>query len=602
MAPTPAQEPDHIPDTRLVRARHAEIKPIQGNARRRTFALLAVTGAAVLGVHFLLGSDPPRDTDNAAPPAGSGPAPVVTYYVSTTGDDNAAGTSPSAAWRTLARASKQRFQPGERLLLKGGDRFTGELAFRPGQGGSAAKPVTVGSYGGGQAVIQVKAAAAPAVSVYDTAGVEIADLVVIGPGAGSSEASGIDIYNDLPGNRTLAHISVSNVDVSGFRNGIFVGGGNGASGFSDIRVSDSKLHGNRDNGLVSYGPTDAGGQEARPFHHFVVTGVEAYDNLGNPAEHTISTGNGISLGGVETGLIENSVAHGNGSRCDSLSGPVAIWAHDSTGVVIQHNVAYSNRTAGYTDGGGFDLDQRTDDSVMQYNLTYDNYGPGYMVWSATKELLSNRNTVRFNVSIDDARSPLDADSITYGALMLSGYEADASVYHNTVVQTLAGEQSPLLNLGTHLAGATVRDNIFVAQKGELVKTGGALSHSQVLLQGNDYYSASGHWRIGWGGTAYSSLSAWRWASGQERFEGRSTGSTANPQLAPAGIASWDPMRKTVPAPRAGSAVATVGLDLAARFGTDLGAQDYFGGSLTAPTMPGAVMPPASTPSAVPGHR
>jgi hypothetical protein len=553
---------------------------------------LAATGGAVLGMHYVLDdASPPADIRAFA--ANSGAAPVATYYVSSAGDDNAAGTSPKSAWRTLARASKQHFRPGERLLLKGADHFSGELAFRPGQAGQEGNPVTVGSYGGGRAVIQ--ATTTPAVSVYDTAGVTITDLVLIGPGAdtgaGASSASGIDIYNDLPGNRTLGGISVSNVDVSGFRNGIFVGGGNGASGFADIRISDSKLHANRDNGLVSYGPANPGGQPVHPFHNVVVTGVEAYDNLGNPADHTHATGSGISLGGVETGLVENSTAHGNGSRCDSMNGPVGIWAHDSTGMVVEHNVSYSNRTAGYTDGGGFDLDQRTNDSVLQYNLSYDNYGPGYMVWSATNALLSTGNTVRFNVSLDDARSPLDADSITYGALMLSGYETGAGVYHNTVVQTMAGEQSPLLNLGSHLSSAVVRDNILSAQRGELVKSGSALSRSQVVLQGNVYTGASGHWRLGWGATAYWSLRAWRSATGQEEFQGRATGSTANPGLMPAAIASWDPMRQTVPIPRIGSAVVGAGIDLTERFGTDIGTQDYLGGPLTSPTTPGAVMPP-----------
>merc|ERR1712232_1242124 len=39
------------------------------------------------------------------------------YYVSPSGSDSATGTSSSTAWRTLDRASMQKFLPGDSLLL-----------------------------------------------------------------------------------------------------------------------------------------------------------------------------------------------------------------------------------------------------------------------------------------------------------------------------------------------------------------------------------------------------------------------------------------------------------------------------------------------------
>ena len=45
-----------------------------------------------------------------------------TYYVSSSsGEDTAAGTSPSAPWRTLAKAGTQALRPGDSLLLRQGD-------------------------------------------------------------------------------------------------------------------------------------------------------------------------------------------------------------------------------------------------------------------------------------------------------------------------------------------------------------------------------------------------------------------------------------------------------------------------------------------------
>lgn len=588
MTQSPAEEPDEQDPEVRSPAQHARITPVHGNARRRTLALLVVTGLAVVGIHYgLSGHTSPTQTVTGPAAHPSESAATATYYVSSSGSDTAAGTSPATAWHTLSRAGKQTYLPGQRLLLQGGATFTGSLEFKAGAAGEAARPVIVGSYGSGDAVIT--SSSAPAVTIFDTAGITLQNLVIKGPGALKSRNAGVDVYNTLSGNRRLAGITMTGLDVSGFRDGISIGGGAGSAGFNDVSISASKVHANRDNGLITYGPTDLTPAEGYPIHSLTVDGVTAYDNLGDPLNHENSTGSGMSLGGVSGGTVENSTAYGNGSDCNSSSGPVGIWVHDSTGVDIKHNVSYANRTAGYTDGGGFDLDQRTFDSVIEYNLTYDNYGPGYMVYAGTSVQASSGNVVRFNVSMNDALSPTDIDSITYGLVMIDGYETNVAAYHNTVVQNKAGAESPLLNLGSKLKGASIRDNVFISEQGSLIKTASSFTTSQVVLQGNSYYSLAEHWRIQWGGGSYSTLSGWRSGTGQETLNGTATGSSVDPGLAQGAAASWDPTHFEVPVPQSGAAAATGGLDLATRFGTDLGTQDYYGQAFPQPTMQGAVM-------------
>ncbi|TQM75785.1 NosD domain-containing protein [Thermopolyspora flexuosa] len=71
-----------------------------------------------------------------------------TYYVdSVRGSDDAAGTSPATAWRSLARASRAALRPGDRLLLRRGGRWNGTLHISA--HGTAALPITVGTYGTG---------------------------------------------------------------------------------------------------------------------------------------------------------------------------------------------------------------------------------------------------------------------------------------------------------------------------------------------------------------------------------------------------------------------------------------------------------------------
>ncbi|MEE1296645.1 MAG: hypothetical protein UHD09_07385 [Bifidobacterium sp.] len=72
---------------------------------------------------------------------------MVTYFLSPTGDDNAAGTSPERAWRTLARAKALRPGPGDAVLLERGGTWHGEALHLADCAGSPDAPITIGAYG-----------------------------------------------------------------------------------------------------------------------------------------------------------------------------------------------------------------------------------------------------------------------------------------------------------------------------------------------------------------------------------------------------------------------------------------------------------------------
>ncbi|WP_405150771.1 hypothetical protein OG589_18710 [Sphaerisporangium sp. NBC_01403] len=78
----------------------------------------------------------------------SGAAAARVYYVdSRKGDDDAPGTSPGKAWRSLDRAGSARLRPGDTLLLRRDGRWKGTLTLRG--KGTDARHITVGSYGKG---------------------------------------------------------------------------------------------------------------------------------------------------------------------------------------------------------------------------------------------------------------------------------------------------------------------------------------------------------------------------------------------------------------------------------------------------------------------
>src|SRR3954464_7458663 len=49
---------------------------------------------------------------------------AATYYVSPTGNNASAGTSPTTAWKTIDRVNGKDFAPGDRVLFQGGKTFT----------------------------------------------------------------------------------------------------------------------------------------------------------------------------------------------------------------------------------------------------------------------------------------------------------------------------------------------------------------------------------------------------------------------------------------------------------------------------------------------
>lgn len=72
-----------------------------------------------------------------------------TYYFSATGNDANSGTSPSAAWRTIAKfnSSFTSRVPGDHILFNRGDVFYGSLIIS--RSGSSGNPIIIGAYGTG---------------------------------------------------------------------------------------------------------------------------------------------------------------------------------------------------------------------------------------------------------------------------------------------------------------------------------------------------------------------------------------------------------------------------------------------------------------------
>lgn len=73
----------------------------------------------------------------------------VKYYVdATNGKDSNNGTSPETAWQTIDRVNQEKFQPGDQILFKAGETWTG--ALKPQGSGVDGAPIVIASYGEGK--------------------------------------------------------------------------------------------------------------------------------------------------------------------------------------------------------------------------------------------------------------------------------------------------------------------------------------------------------------------------------------------------------------------------------------------------------------------
>ena len=433
--------------------------------------------------------------------------PNTTYFISPTGNDSNAGTSPATAWRTVNRVDQVSFRPADQILFAGGATFAGSLTFDSQDIG----PITVGSYGNGPATIA--AGKNGGITVSDAGHFTIANLNLVGAGFTMNGSDGIRFTSDLPSVAQTVLV-VSNVSVSGFGQvGIDFVGSNGSRDFANVAVTFSSANDNGNGGVQLMGQGNA--------RTVYIGHVQAIHNAGSA---NIDSGYGILVFGADDVVIERSVTGDNGWLPGNHGETGGIEAIADNRVLLQYNEAYSNH-AGNSDGDGIILDV-TNDSIMQFNYSHDNDGAGLFLFAETS-FSSARNIIRYNISQNDARTQQD----TYGGIFVGADVIDADIYNNTVFMGPSATSSPAAIRLLGLLGSSihVRNNIFVTTGGVPVVSSDGTG-TDVLFQGNDYWSSHSAFQILWNGVTYGKLGAWRTAAGEDMLGGNAVGLNVNPGL------------------------------------------------------------------------
>ncbi|TGE06348.1 right-handed parallel beta-helix repeat-containing protein [Hymenobacter fodinae] len=513
----------------------------------------------------------------------SSSALATTYYISSTGNDTNDGTSVATAWSSIAQVNNVSFKPGDRVLFEAGKTFTGSLWFR--SKGTAANPIKISSYGVGVATI----ASGNNYAFYcpDAGGIELRRLKFVGSGRTSTNNSGVIFATGLT-NQRLSHLVLDSLDVSGYiKTGIAIGSSSVTSGYDNVRITNCQAHDNGEAGISTYG--------AYPnvcHKDFYVADCQAYNNSGRSEITTTNTGNGIVLSSIDGATIEHCEAFNNGwLNSNPSGGPVGIWGWLCNKLVIQECESHHNRSGLAHDGGGFDLDGGCTNSIMQYNYSHDNDGPGYLLAQFNGAPPMHDLTIRYNISENDSRR------FGQGAIMLwssgdNGGIQNAAIHNNTVYLTPAvdGSEANAFYLSSNgVSQITVRNNIFQTTAG--VAQVKALATDGIAFQSNCYWGTGKPLSIKWGSASFSNLDDWRTSTRQETVGSRSVGVSLDPAFVRAGqggalntsngnrrlLTSWDAYKL-----QPNSAAIGTGLNLATEFNLIPGSRDFFGSATPAP--------------------
>ncbi|MEY3249362.1 MAG: hypothetical protein RL742_1405 [Bacteroidota bacterium] len=518
------------------------------------------------------------------------PVPAVgkTYYVNQSGS-NGDGLSVASAWTTLAKVNAAILQPGDTVLFEGGALFTGNIELDHLDGNDPNNPIRFSSYGSGEATIKTTVQNKSGFLATNTQGVHLENLVFEGPGIGSQAGKdGILFFTNNPAGY-LSNIKIQNIIVRdfGFCGIRFYSDYLPAvqAGYENVIIDRCEVYNCRENGIVTIGYDN---QNTTNYQHrnIRVTNTRVHNITGYPAPN--HKGSGIVLSQADSVLIERCEVFNTGTANTACGGPGGIWVYSANKVTIQFCESHHNKSGGQggCDGLGFDLDGGVTNSTIQYCYTHDNDGPGFLLGNFWGARPWKNNTVRYNVSVQDARTNNSPVTLfTAPGTVWNGL----NFYNNTIIvspsdNNLTPEFSAfqMTNYGNSMENLACYNNIFQTEGGvPLLSVPAAFTAQNPVFLGNLYWSSNAPFSIFYGLNQYSSLDGFRTAClNCERIQGMNTGRHADPLFlnAHADPPTLFPLSNdslSVGRLAENSPAIDAGLNLETLFGIDAGARDFW---------------------------
>ena len=432
-------------------------------------------------------------------------ADYTKYYVSNSGNDKNPGTI-SAPFKSIKKINSLRIRPGTIVYFKAGEIFKGTLIIRVDQAGASDQWIGFSSYGGGKATLN--ADSGRAISIYKSANVMVRNLKLTGLGrkTGNRE-NGLVIINS-------ENIKIDNMDISGFqKSGLLI------DSSSSVYCDGVFVH---DNG--SAGITVEGRNSKKDSRNIKIFDCRAENNPGDPTKLDNHSGNGIVVGHCTNVTIEACTATNNGWDMPRIgNGPVGIWCYEADSVFIEHCLSYNNKTSkGGADGGGFDLDGGTTNSIIEECYSYGNQGSGYCIFQYWGASPWHDNIIRNNITENDGTvSDSQAGLYIWNSFDDPKQFYNCKVYGNVVYNSKVAAIS--FSDKSENGGFEFYHNVFVG-KDSLIKGRDLLGKCK--FEGNDWWSL----KSGFNAWGIKSFKSWAVKYHQERKNGKLIGFNINPKF------------------------------------------------------------------------
>ena len=338
---------------------------------------------------------------------------MTVYYVnSATGSDRNSGVNEQSAFATLSAVEALKLKPGDSVLLAAGSVFNEQFDLK--YSGSVSAPITIGSYGTGNA--PVIHSTGDGIHTSSASNIVVENIQI-------SNTSGAAIYGGNVSNWTVRNVEVNNAGSSSKAGSINFKNG------QNITIENSKISGVNGDGIWME----------------KVNGVNLLNN-------TITNSHGTTADAIQLNDSSNILIKGNyldQTNADTPKGVIALVR--ATNAVIEDNTVL---------GGGFGVSAQAGKNIVIHDNDISGYG-GYSwsyaiglgdqgdaknydisgnyihdgVWGVVVSAAGNPIYVRENIDIHDNVF----DDLSSAALKVD--RAASGSFHDNVVDSLVQTRS-----------------------------------------------------------------------------------------------------------------------------------------------------------------
>lgn len=335
------------------------------------------------------------------------------YFDAKTGNNKNTGLDPAHPKKSLSLISAMVFNPGDSILLKSGTVFVDSLFFEG--RGKAGKPIVIGKYAGKKKPwIKGDASHLSMLHIYNSEYLVVRDIEISNKGEKIRphlDGLLLELYNyGIAKSIQIANLYIHDVYgslIKGESNkDKDAGAGQGMelrnltgsehdsipSCFDGLLVQDCYIKNCQRNGIILWG------NWVRKYwfpNRNVVFRRNIIDGV---------PGDGIVPAGCEAPLVEYNIMKNSSSNIPPSEACDGIWPWSCDNAIIQFNIVSGHKSK--VDGYGFDADYNCNNSLFQYNLSYNNEG-GFLLlcnsggWPIDYSVGTNGTVVQYNISIND---------------------------------------------------------------------------------------------------------------------------------------------------------------------------------------------------------